>query len=152
MGVGTRGDVVVQLLTSIGNEVAVSGARGPGLPDEPFEVRERFRDGEPPLRRAQLFAEDAERDLVRGAAVCAQRGGGSVEAGPVMFAQLAGPSGDVFDRLAVSGIDDARAQLDRALERRQVVAERVGTTLRVETAGRRDVSEQVVARDERAVA
>ena len=63
-----------------------------------------------------------------------------------------GAPGRILDRLAVAGKRQARRELDRPLQRREVVAERVGARVRVEPDGRRDRAEEVVAGDEDAVA
>ena len=61
-------------------------------------------------------------------------------------------AGGILDRLAVARIDDAQAELRGPLERREVVAERIGAALRIEPDGRRDPGEQVIAADQDAVA
>src|SRR5215468_12277970 len=70
----------------------------------------------------------------------------------MMFDQLAGAAGGILDRLAVSRIEDAWGELDRPLERLEVVAERIRTAVRVEADGGRDRPQQMVAGDQDAVA
>src|SRR6266542_3471433 len=90
MGVGTRRDFVVQLRSSIGNDRAVPAARGSALPHEPLEMGKRLGDRKTALRRAQLLAEERERDLVGGASFAPERGLGGLEPPPVVLDQLAG--------------------------------------------------------------
>src|SRR5207247_9741380 len=66
--------------------------------------------------------------------------------------QLLRPSRGVTDRLAVARIDDAWRELDRALERADVVAERVGPTFGIEADRRGDPVQQMVAGDQHALA
>src|SRR5437016_5472156 len=56
--------------------------------------------------------------------------------------------GRVVDRFAVARIDDPRRELDRSLQRAQVVTERVRAAFRVEADGRSDAREQVIAADQ----
>jgi len=132
--------------------LGVTAPCGPALAHDSFQVRERLRDGKAALRRAQLLAEEGQRDLVGRPGLVRERCRRLVEASAVVLDQLARPRACVVDRVAVPGVDDARRQLDRALERREVVAERVGATLGIETDGGRDPAQQVVATDENAVA
>ena len=92
-------------------------------------MRKRLGDGETPLLRRQLAAEDGVRDLEAGARLVPECGGDVVEPSPVMLDDRARPACRVFDRLAVSRVHDAQAELGRALERREVVAERIGPAL-----------------------
>ena len=57
----------------------------------------------------------------------------------------------ILDRLAVARQREPRRELDRPLERVEVVAERVGPARRPEADGRRDRIEKVVGGDEHAV-
>jgi hypothetical protein len=56
--------------------------------------------------------------------------------------------GRIGDRLTVPAIGDARGELGHELQRVQVVAQRVGTALRIEPDRRRDRREQRVTRDQ----
>ena len=78
--------------------------------------------------------------------------GDVVEPPPVMLDDRARPRRRVLDRLAVAGVHDAQAELGCALERGEVVAERIGTALEIKTDGGRDRVEQVIAADQDAVA
>ncbi len=93
---------------SIGNEVVVTGSRGPILPNKPFQVREGLRNRETPLGGRQLLPEYLKRDLVGGARLLRQGRRVVVQPDPVVLDQLARTLGRVVDRLAVSRIDDAR--------------------------------------------
>ena len=68
-----------------------------------------------------------------------------------MLLQLARASRGVLDRIAVSGERDARRELDRAVERREVVAEGIGAARGPEPDGRRDPPEEMIGGDEHAV-
>src|SRR4051794_10998259 len=57
----------------------------------------------------------------------------------------------VADRLAVAGIDHTRCQLDRALERVEVIAQWIGAALGIQADRRRDRLQQMIAADEHAV-
>ena len=65
--------------------------------------------------------------------------------------QLVGAPDGVGDRFAVPRQRDLRRQLDRPLQRLDVVPERIGAALRPEADRRRDPPEQVVGRDEHPV-
>ena len=108
-------------------------------------MRERLGHGEAALRRAEVGAEDRQRNVVGGAGVARQRGGRFVESLAVVGDQLACAPGAVVDRVAVPGIDDSRRELDGAPERREVVAERIGTAFGIETDSGRDRLEEMVA-------
>jgi DNA repair photolyase len=152
VGVGTRRDFFVQLRASIGNALVVPAAPGPAFPDEPLQVRERLRHRKAPLRGAQLRPEETEGDLVRAARLLREHGRRLLEPCAVVSDQLTGSAGGIRDRFAVPGIDDAGCELDRPLERREVVAERIRPALRVEPDRRRDLLQQMVTADEDAVA
>ena len=119
--------------------MVVPAARGPALPDEPLEVRQRLGDGETALRRRQLPPEDVERDLVGGSRG-SPSSAASVSSSRSRWCSISSRAraAGVVDRLPVPGVDDARRELDRPRERGEVVAERVGPALRVETDRRRD--------------
>src|ERR1051325_7443666 len=70
----------------------------------------------------------------------------------MVLADLVAPAGRILDRLAVAGKRQSRSELDRALERGEVLAERVGARVGIEAHGRRDRAEQVIAGNEDAVA
>ena len=70
----------------------------------------------------------------------------------MVFLQLARASGGIVDRLPVTGQRDPRLELDRAVERSEVVAERIGPARGPEPDGRRDAAEQMIRGDEHAVA
>ena len=65
--------------------------------------------------------------------------------------QLASAANRVFDRVAVPGERDRRRELDRPLQRLDVVAQRIGPALRPEAHRRRDPPQQVVGGDEHVV-
>jgi len=132
--------------------VVVSGARGATFADEPLEVREGLGYRKAALGGAELLAEQDERDRVRGLLLEGQRRLSAVEPRPVVVDKLPRPFGGIVDRLAVARIDDARCELDRPLERREVVTEGIGAALRIEADSRRDPAQQMVAGDEDAVA
>jgi DNA repair photolyase len=69
----------------------------------------------------------------------------------VVLEQLSRASGRVVDGFAVARVDDPGRELDRALERCEVVAERIGAAVGIEADRRRDPSEQMVAADQHAV-
>jgi hypothetical protein len=52
--------------------VAVTCARRPAFANQPFEMGEGLRHGKPPLRRAQVWAEQSKR-YVEGAALAARQ-------------------------------------------------------------------------------
>ncbi len=68
-----------------------------------------------------------------------------------MLLELARPPDRILDQGLVTRERDPRRELDRALERREVVAERIRTARRPEAHGRGDPSQEVVGRDEDAV-
>src|SRR6266508_1407866 len=90
----------------------------------------RLGDRKTALRRAQLLAEERERDIVGGASFAPERGLGGLEPPPVVLDQLAGAPGGILDRLPVSRVYNAWRELDR----------------------RRDSAEDMVAPDQDAVA
>ena len=135
---------------SIGNDPDVLVPFGPILEHEPLEVGERLGDGEPPRGGLQVRAEEVERELVARARAVGERGLGHPEPLAVVLDQLVCAPHGILDRLAVTGQSNARRELDRALERPQVVAERVGPARGPEADRRRDSAEQVVGRDEHA--
>ena len=92
------------------------GPRCAAFAHEPLEVGKRLGDGEPPLRRAELRPEKRQGDVVGGLAAAFQQPLRLVQASSVMLDQLTRPLGCVPDRFAVAGIDDARCELNRALE------------------------------------
>ncbi len=113
---------------------------------------ERLGYGEAALGRAELSPEEGEGHVVGGLRSVRQGSGGLVQPVGVVPDQLARAPGRVVDRLAMPRVDDARRQLDRPLERGEVVAERIGPAVRVEADGRRDPAEEMVAADEDSVA
>src|SRR5439155_17545983 len=88
----------------------------------------------------------------RSAGSLRQRGIRVVQPPPVVLDQLPSSSSSVTERLAVSGIDDPRRKLDRALERRQIVAEGVRPAVRIEADRRRDRTQKMIATDQHSVA
>src|SRR5439155_9125399 len=77
-GPGTRRDLVFQLGRSIGKRSVGTACRA-AAEDEVLEVRERLGDGEAPLRRREVVAEETQRDVVAAPRLGAQRGPGLVE-------------------------------------------------------------------------
>ena len=69
-----------------------------------------------------------------------------------MLFELSRAPGRIGDRVAVPGQCDLGIELDRAVERAEVVAQRVGTARGPEPDGRRDAPEQMVGSDQHAVA
>src|SRR5204863_8275169 len=112
----------------------------------------RLGDGEPPRGRLQVEPEECERDVVARARLGAESRRGAPQALSVVADQLARPLGRVRDRLAVAGERNARLELDHALERLEVVPERIWPALRVEADGGRDRIEDVIRGDQHAVA
>src|SRR5262245_13329491 len=112
---------------------------------------EGLRDGEAPRCGLEIVAPERERELVSAAGLLAECGGRLLEPDTVVLLQLPGPSRRVLDHLAVPGQRDVRVERDRAVERLQVVAERVGPARGPEPYGGRDGIEDVVGRDEHAV-
>ena len=132
--------------------VVVPSAGGAALPDEPFQVRERLGDGETALGRlGSSSPEDVVGDLVGAPWLVAERRRRSRRAGRRVLDQLSGAAARVEDRLTVSGVDDPRRELDRPLERSQIVPERVRPALRVEAHRRRDSLQEMIAGDQHAV-
>ena len=70
----------------------------------------------------------------------------------MVLLELPRAAGGILDRIPVPGQCDPRVELDRAVERGEVVAERIGAARRPEPDGRRDAAEQMVGGDEHAVA
>ena len=70
----------------------------------------------------------------------------------MVLQDLSRAPGGIGDDVVVAGKRQAGRELDRSLERGEVVAQRVGPRVRVEADRRRDLLQQVVARDEHAVA
>ena len=70
----------------------------------------------------------------------------------MVLLQLARSTCRILDRVAVPGQRDPRIELDRPVERREVVAERVGPARGPEPDRGRDPLEQVIRGDEHAVA
>src|SRR5262245_17332311 len=87
---------------------------------------ERLRNGESPRRRLEVVAPQGKRELVSAAGLLAERGGRLLEPDPVVLLQFPGASRRILDHLAVPGQRDVRVERDRAVERLQIVAERVG--------------------------
>src|SRR5512132_221483 len=115
---------------SIGDASAVLVPPRAALRDETLEVGQRLRDREPPRGGLQVVAEEGERDLVSGPRLVAERVCGGREALGMVGDQRARAAARVGDRLPVPGEGDAGFERDRPLERREVVAERVGTAPR----------------------
>ena len=120
--------------------------------NKPFQVRQGLREREPAVAGVEALAEERERDLERAAGLRAERRHRLVEALPVVLDELARTPDRVGDGVVVAGERDGRRELDRPLQRCEVVAERVRAGVRVEADGRRDLREQVVACDEDPVA
>src|SRR5262245_49795982 len=99
-------------------------------------MRQRLGDREAPRRRLEVVAEQRERGLVAGPWLLAQRRLDGVQPAPVMLDQGPGAADGIGDRLAVAGQREPRRELDRALERLEVVGERVGPARGPEADGR----------------
>ena len=97
------------------------------------------------LARLEGGRPDVERDLVGGARLRAEGGGGRVEAVAVVGGGRARPRGRVGDRLAVPREHHPRRQRLDAPERLEVEAERVGIAARPDADRRGDVRQQDVA-------
>ena len=69
----------------------------------------------------------------------------------VVAADLAGARGGIEDGVAVPGVGDARRELLDPVQRLEVVAERVGTRVRIEADGGCDLAEDRVSRDHHSV-
>src|SRR5437870_1935142 len=95
------------------------------MPSEVLEMGQRLGDGETALRGAELGAEDGQRDVVAGLGLWPKRRARHCEATLVVPDQIARAAGRVPNRPAVPWVHDPRRELDRALERREIVAERV---------------------------
>src|SRR5581483_12216945 len=117
---------------SIGKRSAVIGARGAVGEHEPLAVRQRLGDGEAPLAVAEVVSEEGEREVVAGPRGAAELRLQAVEPVAVVLDQLARARGRIGDRVAVAGKREPRPERDRPLERTQVVAERIGTSVRIE--------------------
>ena len=115
-------------------------------------MRERLGDRETAPRSRQVGAEERERELVAGLRLGPSAATVSSSRTRMVLLQLARASGRILDRLAVAGQRDPRRELDRAVERREVVAERIGPARRPEPDRRRDPAEQMIGGDEHAVA
>ena len=122
------------------------------LVHEPLEVRERLCDREASSSRGEIGTEEGEREHVARLWLGRERRNGLFETHAVVLLQLLRATGRILDRLAVAGQRDPGRELDRAVECGEVVAERVGAAGRPETDGRRDPAEEVISRDEDAVA
>ena len=70
----------------------------------------------------------------------------------MVFLQLSRAARRILDRIPVAGQRNPRRQLDRPVERREVVAQRIGTARRPEPDRRRDPPEQMIRGDQHAVA
>jgi branched-chain amino acid transport system ATP-binding protein len=70
----------------------------------------------------------------------------------VVLPKLPCPTGGIADRVAVAGERDPRRQLCDAVERLQVVAERIRPGVRIEPDGRADLRQQCIARDQDSLA
>ena len=93
-------------------------------------MRKRLGDREAAPRSGKVRSEERERELVSVTWLSPERAATvSAEAEPVMFLQLARASGRIIDRLPVTGQRDPRLELDRAVERSEVVPERIGPAL-----------------------
>ncbi len=114
-------------------------------------MRERLGDGEAPLAGAPVVREQGVGQLVPRRRAAPERGLGLLETAPMMLDDLSRPGRWIWDRIAVPRQREAGRELDDALERRDVVAERIGPRLRIEADGRRDPREHVVAGDHQAV-
>jgi hypothetical protein len=115
-------------------------------------VGQCLRDRKPTPGRIEVAGEERQRDLVCTLRSLPECGGGRVETFPVVFEQLTSASDRVFDRVAVARQRELGRQFDRASQRLEIRAKRIRTAVGIPSHGRRDVREQVVARDEDAVA
>src|SRR5262245_38933767 len=111
-------------------------------------MRQRLGDGEATSRRGQLRSEEHEGELVAGPWLNVERVGRSVEAIAVVLLELARTARRIVDGIAVPRERDLGIELDRAVERGQVVAERVRPARRPEADGRRDAPEEVIGGNE----
>ena len=93
-----------------------------------------------------------ERELVARLRARAERFGRRVQPFAVMQLELPRTARRVVDRVAVPGQCDLGIELDRPVERGEVVAERIRPARRPETDGRRERPKEMVGRDEDAVA
>ena len=69
----------------------------------------------------------------------------------MVLLQLARATGRIVDRISVPGERDSRVELDRPVERRKEVGERIRPARRPQPDRRRDPAEQVVRGDQDAV-
>src|SRR6478672_3534855 len=127
--IGDAGDVPVRLQL-------VTFRRA--VPDQSLEVGERLRDGKPARRRPQIVTEQRERHFIGRARLGADGGSGDEQTLGVMGDQLVGPADRVGDRVAVTAVGNRGSQVDRALQRSEVVPERIGPARRPESDRRRD--------------
>jgi hypothetical protein len=127
---------------SIGHGPAVLDAAGDALPHEPLEVRERLCNREAAPGGLQVVPEEGERDLVARLRVGCERGDRLFEPDAMVLDQLTRSPGRILDRVAMAGECDLRRELDRALERNQVVPERVGAARRPEPHRRSDACQE----------
>ena len=107
-------------------------------------MRERLGDRKAARGRLRVGAEEVERELVAGAWRVGEGGFGEREPLAMVLDQLPRAPDRILDRIAVSRQRDRRRELDRPLQRLDVVAERIEPALRPEADGRRDPSEQMV--------
>ncbi len=123
----------------------------PAVADEPLEVGERLGDGESSGGGAEIVAEERIRHLVPGARLGPERGRREPQPLLVMRDQLTRAADRVGDDVSVTAVGDRGRELDRALERLDVVAERIGSALRPEPDGRGDPREKVIGCNQDAV-
>ena len=88
-------------------------------------MRKGLGEREAAVAGVEPFAEERERDLEGAARLRPERSDRLVEAAPVVLDELAGARDRVLDRVVVARERNGRRQLDRALERGQIVPEGV---------------------------
>src|SRR4029450_4920205 len=137
--------------SGVRNAFAVIDAPGAVPADEVLEVRPRLRESKAAKRRRQGVGEEREGDRVGGLRLAVEGVGGLLEALCMVRDQLACPACRILEHLAVPGESQPRRESRNQLEGREIVAERVGAGIRIETDVGRDRSEQGVTGRENAV-
>ena len=89
-------------------------------------MREALDEGQPPRRRAEPIPVDPQRDVVRGHRPGRQ---GSAKGGQPFLVVLPDrhrARGDVGHRSVMAAVSDHRVEPGEPVERREVIAERIG--------------------------
>jgi DNA repair photolyase len=123
-------------------------AVGATVENQALQVGQRLGDCEAARARLQVVAEKRERHGIAGLGLTSERSFRRIESLFVMRDQRVGAAHGILDRLTVARQREAWGQLDRLLQRGEVVAERVRPALGPEADRRRDRIEQVVGSDE----